>query len=108
MEDFEDCVIIETNPLNPGYKYINPAPSNEAYNPEMLREVLADQMSTILTTIKTQCTKNDWNSIINGNAAPYSVGDVVLSLMRQGVDLTSPATCAETIRQYIMKEKLER
>lgn len=105
-EDFYESIVIETNPLNPGYKYIDP--SSESYNAEMLREVLAEQMSTILLTIKMKCSKDEWNDIIDGNADKDSIGDIILSLMREGIDLSTPTTCAETMRRYIINEKLDR
>ena len=105
-EDFYESIIIETNPLNPGYKYIDP--SSDSYNPEMLREVLAEQMSTILLTIKMKCSKEEWNDIVDGNADKDSIGDITLSLMREGIDLSTPTACAESMRRYILNEKLDR
>ena len=105
-DDFYESVIIENNPLNPGYQYIDPKSSS--YKSEMLREILAEQMCTILLTIRSKCSEQQWNDIASGNSNKDSIGDITLSLMRQGVDLSSPTACAETIRKHIMKEKLDR
>jgi hypothetical protein len=105
-DGFYESVVIETNPLNTGYKYIDP--SNAAYNPEMLREILAEQMSTILLTIRMKCSEDEWTSIMDGNADKDSIGDITFSLMNEGIDLSSPTACAESMRRYIIGENLDR
>lgn len=103
-ENFHDSVSIEINKSNPAFKYIDP--SSIDFNPEMLKEILAEQMCIILLTIRDKAA-DQWQNIIAGIADKDSVGDVARSLMNSGIDLSSPSACSESVRRYIIGENLE-
>ena len=103
-DNFHECVSIELNKSNPAYKYIDPTSGD--YNSEMLKELLAEQMCIILLTIKDKAS-NQWSDIMAGVADKDSIGDVVRTLINNGIDLSSPSICSESVRRYIIGENLE-
>lgn len=103
-ENFHDTVSIEINRSNPAYKYIDP--TSPDYIPEMLKEILAEQMCIILLTIKEKAA-GQWQNIMIGLADTDSVGYVARSLVNSGIDLSSPSSCSESVRRYIISENIE-
>ena len=105
-DSFYENVVIEINPLHPGYTFIDL--DSKQYNPEMLKEIMAAQMAVVVMSVKMKCSNEDWKSIVEGDAERGSIGNVIFSLINQGVDTESPISCADSIRRYLKNEELNK
>lgn len=102
IDNFYDSVRIVINRANSAYKYID-ATSSE-YNPEMLKEIFAEQMCIVLLTIKAKTGEDQWKAILDGLSDKDSVGDVLMSFYKRGFDYSTPSSCSDSIRRYIIDE----
>ena len=93
---FNDCVSINLNSAHKDYKYINP--SDKAFNPAFMREVLAGAISTIVDCVRET---DFWDDIRNGNVEEESVGQAIYYFSKTlDLNLEDARQCSISFREY--------